>query len=327
MGILRIWGTLDTAQFWPQGVSGHAKGSDADTIKMVVDKKRVLFNGVRTSALSDAYVVDMGKKNFAINSLNTSNIRLQGVDAPELHFPTTVKKTIAQAKNGNFRQAWGETASTALCKFLRRKFGTGKLTCELVSQNIDEPQDVCDVHGRVVGNILVEGLDINLWLLDQGWAFPAFYDGMLKDEIAEAMTRAKQALEDGRGIWPDYKAQAFFDPDMVFRRTDEGDGDDGPVLFPKLFRRAATSYVTHGSLDDLLADIRASKLDRYVRTAAFLKGDRSFKQWGRADGGAVRATPGGKVKLAVQPWDIVLKEEPSVLYRDENAKRRKVMEF
>jgi len=327
MGILRIWGTLDTAQFWPKGVTGHAKGSDADTIKMVVDKKRVLFNGIRTAALSDAYVIDMGKKNFAINSLNTSNIRLQGVDAPELHFPTTVKKTIAKAKNGNFRQAWGESASVALYKFLRRKFGAGKLTCELVSQNIDEPQDICDVHGRIVGNVLVEGLDINLWLLDQGWAFPAFYDGMLKDEIAEAIARGKRARERERGIWPDYKIQAFFDPDMQFRRADEGGGDEGPVLFPKLFRRAATSYVTHGALDDLSADLRASKLDRYVRTQAFLKGDRSFKQWASPKGGAVRATAGGKVKMAVEPWDIVLKEEPSVLYRDENGKRKKVMEF
>ncbi len=327
MGTLRIAGKISLGQFWPKGAVGNSQGSDADTVKVVVDKSRILFNGQSSTALGSAYAIDKGKKKAVINTKGEINVRLQGVDAPELHYPTTVSKQIAQAPNGHFRQAWGESASKALAAFLRRKFGNGPLACEVVSQNIGKPNDICDSHGRVVGNVVVKGLDVNLWLLDNGWAFPTFYESMLKDEIEEATARAQQAKAQGLRIWKDYQSTAFFDAQMHFSRTDSGASDKGPVLLPKLFRRCAASYVTHGSLQNLLADIRASRSDKFVRTSDFLKGGVAFKQWGNAQGGAVRAAASGKVKLALAPWEFVLKEEPSTLYRDIGGQRREITAF
>lgn len=327
MGMLRIAGKVSLGQFWPKGATGRSQGSDADTIKVIVDKSRVLFNGKPSAALVSAYALDKGKKKLVINANGEINVRLQGVDAPELHYPTTIATSIAKKPNGHFRQAWGESAAKALAAFLKKKFGNGPLPCEVVSQNISKPKDICDSHGRVVGNVVINGLDVNLWLLDNGWAFPTFYNSMLKDEIEEATTLARHAKAQSMGIWKDYKAVAFFDAKMLFSKTDRGASDKGPVLLPKLFRRCAASYVTHGSLQNLLVDIRASKLDRFVRTSDFLKGANAFKQWGNAQSGVVSAAASGRVKLALAPWEFVLKEEPSILYRDVGGQRREVIAF
>ncbi len=327
MGTLRIAGKISLGQFWPKGASGNSQGSDADTIKVVVDKSRVLFNGKASTALGSAYAIDKGKKKLVINTKGEINVRLQGVDAPELHYPTTISKKIAKAPNGHFRQAWGESAAKALAAFLKKKFGDGPLTCDVISQNIGKPKDVCDSHGRVVGNVVINGVDVNLWLLNNGWAFPTFYNSMLKDEIEEATSLAKQAKAKNLGIWKDYQAIAFFDAKMLFNRADTGKSDKGAVLLPKLFRRCAASYVTHGSLQKLLPDIRASKSDRFVRTSDYLKGGSVFKQWGDAQNGAVRAAAASKVKLALAPWEFVMKEEPSTLYRDVNGQRREITAF
>jgi endonuclease YncB( thermonuclease family) len=325
MGMLRISGKLNLGQFWPKGAVGRNLGSDADTVKVVVDK--VLFNGTPSSALNSAYVIDKGKKKLAVNSKGEINVRLQAVDAPELHYPTTVGQSVRAKSNGDFRQAWGQTAAKELGKFLKRKFGGGPLRCEVVSQNIAKPQDICDSHGRVVGNVVVNNIDINLWLLDEGWSFPTLYDGMLNDEIEEAVARAKRARDAGKGAWGSYESLAFFNPGMTFSRTDTGTSDKGKVILPKLFRRSSTSYVTHGSLNQLIADIRKSAKDRFVRTGEFIDGKRNFAQWGNAQSGVVGATAGGKVKLTVWPWDFVLKEEPSRLYRDIAGKRKEVTSF
>jgi hypothetical protein len=52
-----------------------------------------------------------------------------------------------------------------------------------------------------------------------------------------------------------------------------------------------------------------------------------FKQWGDAQNGAVRAAAASKVKLALAPWEFVMKEEPSTLYRDVNGQRREITAF
>jgi len=325
MGTLRISGTLSLDQFWPTGAVGRNLGSDADTVRVKVNANGVKFNGAPSSALNDAYVIDMGKKKRAVNAAGEINVRLQAVDAPELHFPTSV--TGAVVHNGDFRQAWGQTATKALADFLKQKFGAGPLACEVVSQNIKNPQDVCDVHGRVVGNVQINGFDINLWLLDEGLTFPTLYSGMLSKEIKDAVARAKAARSAGKGAWADYESLAFFDPNMKFSKANNPASDKGAVLLPKFFRRSATSFVKHGSLDKLIEDIRSSKKDMIVRTRDFINGKRNFKQWGSVQGGVVGPAAGGKVKLAADPWDFVLKEEPSKLFHEVNGKQREVTKF
>ncbi|MEI9911090.1 MAG: hypothetical protein WDO71_16280 [Bacteroidota bacterium] len=92
MGTLRIHGTIDLIQFWPKG------SSDADTtkIKLVVGansfeykkegaasfKKTNAFKGAKSRGTITADVI----KTSAATGLQTITVRLQGVDAPELHF-------------------------------------------------------------------------------------------------------------------------------------------------------------------------------------------------------------------------------------------------
>jgi hypothetical protein len=52
---------------------------------------------------------------------------------------------------------------------------------------VDHPNDVFDTYGRFIGDIQVRrggsGQNINVWLAEQGWAFPALYSTMSAREI------------------------------------------------------------------------------------------------------------------------------------------------
>ena len=88
-GLLEVQGTIDVTQFWP---AGH---SDADTAKILVtiatDSVRFRENDTRpfrvTHFLDGATVgvPSNGKRKPAINAKGQLTIRLQGIDAPELH--------------------------------------------------------------------------------------------------------------------------------------------------------------------------------------------------------------------------------------------------
>ena len=88
-GILRVRGTLDVAQFWPDGMS------DADTMHVAVDARSFAFarnatsRFVPTHAFADAVV--RGRIAAPVVRPNgTIVVRLQGGDAPELHHQVTL---------------------------------------------------------------------------------------------------------------------------------------------------------------------------------------------------------------------------------------------
>jgi endonuclease YncB( thermonuclease family) len=89
MGLLKLRGTLDGAQFWPTGQS------DSDTTKVIVTVHGNSFqfsdDGVThfktTHAFDDARVKGKSGTKTAIGQHGQVTIRLQGIDAPELHYP------------------------------------------------------------------------------------------------------------------------------------------------------------------------------------------------------------------------------------------------
>src|SRR5262249_28461065 len=142
----------------------------------------------------------------AIDSKDRVTIRLQGIDAPELHYeptapvlhgvkPTPEQKAAFKAHNGNFRQFFGETAATHLHDFLG-KAGASPVTC-VVRTQVDEPNDVFDTYGRLVGDIFVtiggKEQNANKWLCDNGWAFPTFYASMTDQEITDLIALTEPA--------------------------------------------------------------------------------------------------------------------------------------
>jgi len=224
-GLLEADGTIDVAQFWPEG---H---SDADTakvlVKIVADGVRFRENNTRpfraTHFLDGATVgiPSNGKRKPAINAKGQLTIRLQGIDAPELHYQPSAleaaefpgldkagfaakKKQYHDAKVVHpYRQLLGATTSKALHDFLAGG-GSPTLPCRVLT-HVDVPNDVFDKYGRMVADIEAtiggKTVNINQWTVRTGAAFPTFYSSMLDAEIKTLRALAKTAQSKKVGVW------------------------------------------------------------------------------------------------------------------------------
>ena len=285
-GLLEVHGTLSVQQFWPRGTS------DADTAQVVVDK--FLF-GPSASKLKQTKVFTSavvkrseGAKTgqAAISKKGEVTVRLQGIDAPELHFRptyehTNVKQNAAiKAYNGDFRQPLGEAAANAMHQLVQG-LGSDPLPC-IVRTRVNQPNDVFDMFGRPIGDIYVKmgasEVDLNHWLLQHGWAFPTFYTSMQDDEIEEILSIAAVAENAGKGVWASYTAKAtnlnlkLLNPGA--NATFSASKDKGKVTMPKLFRRASTwSVGTSAKLfTGTFGDYLRAHSDDCWTTKSFLSG-------------------------------------------------------
>jgi len=252
-GLLKVSGLIDLAQFWPDGES------DADTtkIKLKVGPNAFKFAAdgetfKTTRVFEGAKSTGQGRKPL-IDAKGRITVRLQGIDAPELHYRASAlpgdRADVTDAKREAFnaanraekRQYWAETATVALCEKLSNFAKGGVVKCEFWS-HVDYPHEIADVYGRFVGNIGVGAgfdLDINTWLAEEGWVYPAFYSSMSNDEI-EALCEAAERGRKKKRLWAHLQSKVNkFDARLVYRPHGEvdADADVGPVLFPKLFRR------------------------------------------------------------------------------------------
>jgi endonuclease YncB( thermonuclease family) len=153
MGVLRVIGTIDLGQFWPQGES------DADTTKVLVGVRADSFkyqstpNGAfkTTTVFRNAKVVGRVSK-APIDAKGRITIRLQGIDAPELHYrptlsnkpkPTPAQRDAFKAANKNFRQPYGETATMGLGAYLAKN--QKEIVQCTVETRVDR-QPTCSTH-------------------------------------------------------------------------------------------------------------------------------------------------------------------------------------
>jgi endonuclease YncB( thermonuclease family) len=270
MGLLQVSGSLDTEQFWPKGTS------DADTTKVVVE---IGDNAFRfqphpelpftvTNVFKGAKVRGTSNK-AAIDSNGRITVRLQGIDAPELHYrPTGLSRSAGPAErarfekvNKEYRQFFGESAAVALGQVLGGSGqGSSHRLDATVETYVDAPNDVFDTYGRFVGDIVVqagsEPLNLNQWLVRAGWAFPAFYSSMSNAEIQTYLDCAVAGRSKGR-IWTLYRQKVpDFRPGLVYRPPSSLNsqlstlnlspsglpGDAGSLTLPKLFRRQTCWY-------------------------------------------------------------------------------------
>src|SRR5262245_6346608 len=120
-GLLEVTGTIDLNQFWPMGTS------DADTTKILVQVGQDAFRFRAfptapwkvTHVFDDAIVVGQSEKP-AIDTRGRVTVRLQGIDAPELHYrplaalrrndQTDEQHELYLKWNLEYRQRLGETA-------------------------------------------------------------------------------------------------------------------------------------------------------------------------------------------------------------------------
>jgi endonuclease YncB( thermonuclease family) len=332
-GLLELSGTIDLAQFWPVGQS------DADTVKVLLSGPNA-FRFTRhpgapskvTHAFEGATVKGRGSKP-AIDKQNRVTIRLQGIDATELHYrptaptlkgkkPTAEQRARFNAANGNFRQKFGETATIALATFLA-KAGKSPLKC-VVRTGVDEPDEVFDTFGRLVGDIFVTigGVEqnVNHWLCRKGWAFPTFYSSMTKQEINDLIALSEPARKSKAGIWKRTTSDVSqFDRTLLFRNkgTPDPANDDGQVFFPKLFRRRSTFGIAQ------TAKMVSGLFKNYLKIAP----DACFETSDFLHQGATASTPrrldefvSQVSKFTVGPKDLVFQESKSrVVDKNGNA--------
>jgi endonuclease YncB( thermonuclease family) len=329
-GVLRVKGTIDLAQFWPDGEA------DADTTKIKVqvgansfsfaaDGKtfkptKVYFGAVVRGTSSDPVIDKQGR----------ITVRLQGVDAPELHYRAAALKQrpdVSQAKRKKFnelnktarRQYWAETATVALCKKLKT-FGNGVVKCEMRSL-IDHPAEVIDTYGRFVGNIYVGpkfGVDINVWLAAEGWVYPTYYSSMTVEEI-DVLDAAAEKGKTKKRTWKDYLAAVNkFDKKLVYRKHGPIDAanDKGPVLMPKIYRRQVSYQMQKaaGIAVGKFAEFLAKSPDRCFLTKEFIE-----QSIHTAEPRVLHDFIKGN-KFTLKPQELVFKEKFSDLRRENGAK-------
>lgn len=268
MGTLRIHGTIDLMQFWPIGES------DADTTKIKLEvsansfeyrkegatnfKKTNVFTGAKSKGQVVAEVIKTSKK----TGVKTITVRLQGVDAPELHYKgSPLKKgneiTATMRKNYNSnnkerRQNLAETSTFRLAKHLKQFANTNGFIKAVYESEVEKPSDAIDTYGRFVGDINIDTHNVNLWLVENGWGHPAFYTSMSKEEINSFLTVWKKGKKKaGRTGKLLSKNANEFDWDLLYQPPKKGEiipfhsGDDtGDVLMPKIFRRQVSWMVS-----------------------------------------------------------------------------------
>lgn len=255
--LLEINGSIDLAQFWPNGKS------DADTTKLLLtvtpNSVRVRLAGqprFKTTAAYEGAGIP-GKKDTVTGKAKiepvikngTMTIRLQRIDAPELHYRPDAKGSDGKLKGTglikDYRQHQAETAVVKLVVFLET-FGSNPLPCKFVSElkTSEGPGAAIDKYGRFVGDIILpDGTNLNLWLLEQGLAVIALYDSMLPNEIDESITAWQAGRKSRQGVARLYSDRfSKFDPALEFRKVGSAINSEGDrkFLHPKFYRRQTT---------------------------------------------------------------------------------------
>jgi len=331
-GMLEVAGSIDVNQFWPTG------RSDADTAKVIVNVAAgaLKFRKDSASPFHVTHVFD----NALVKGRTTKppikngqiTIRLQGIDATELHFqPSPLSKAeqkgLSQAKRDAYhavthpyRQLLGATATKTLHDFLASA-GNATLNCRVFTQ-VDHPNEVFDTYGRLVGDIevTVHGRTINLnhWLVETGWAFPTFYTSMTNEEITGFLDLAKKARSNKAPVWK-FLSKTIGPFDFNLREPKKGDTsvlatDKGPVIVPKLFRRYTNwsarnkAKVTSQNFQKFLAAGSDGKPEICFETQDFLLHSVHSANPRRFDEFVV----GGKT-IKFQPDGLVFKEATSLL--------------
>ena len=221
MGLLVARGTIDLNQFWPSGES------DGDTAHVLV--KSFKYDGQITRAFEGATLHGQ----TVIHKDGTVVVRWQGIDSPELHY------------GGKwFRQHWGQAPSVHLAAFLKDKAKGANSVEVQVTTRVKKPNDVFDKYGRFVGDLLLGDVNLNHWMLENGWAFPALYNSLEDDELNAFIAAGKKGKSK---LLNDYTRDlSIWDPSLQTPhkqppgfKYDEAQ-DRGSVQFPKTFRRIVT---------------------------------------------------------------------------------------
>jgi endonuclease YncB( thermonuclease family) len=326
-GLLTVIGSLDINQFWP--ATKGSNSSDGDTVHLKVDPNTsFLFKSSPhakpkvTKKFIGAFVMDHGRKKKAITAKNEIKIRLQGIDTPELHYPAIAK--VDPSKKGTykneFRQPYGAAAANALHKYLQNflEAGPGTVIHATFVTKINTANEAVDSHGRFVGDILVgtaAAQSINTWLVENGWAFPLFYDSMTDKEVQTLV----DAWKIGKKIAarPEKSLRKPLQPFIPGRNVGNAKLPDHAKLnIPKIFRRQAQFWtevagpLTRTEFVTLLNKGIKGKPDAAFPLDYFLK---NFKHLNPKKRVSLADKISSQGTTLFSPEQLVFKEDPATL--------------
>jgi endonuclease YncB( thermonuclease family) len=326
MGLLTITNaTLDIDKLWPAGKS------DADTLTLDVTSAKFEFqphertSSTITRIFESAMVRGQHASNHCISPKHQVIVRLQSVDAPELHCRpsppsildtpqmTPEQKAAFLKFNFEFRQARGED-STARLRTALQIYGKRIIQVRFESR-IDLPNDLFDCYGRAIGDVFVTEAGpefwINRWLLEDGLAFPSFYDSLEPMEITELISAWERGKRKADGLWMSgYQAKVpTFNPKMVYSRWAPGPVQDRALTYPKVFRRQTEWWARTQALIGPMKFVEylQSRKDEARRTQDFVQLGRAAEVQKFADFVSEDET------LVFEPESLIFGEEPTQL--------------
>jgi endonuclease YncB( thermonuclease family) len=272
--------------------------------------------------------MDHGKKHV-ITTKSEIKIRLQGIDTPELHYPVIATRDPSKkaAAATEFRQSYGAGAASALHDHLKGLIGGvgGTLINATFVTRIDHLRNAIDSHGRFVGDILVgtaAAKSINTWLVEQGWAYPLFYDSMTDVEIQTLLDAWKTGkTRGGRPGKHIRKPLQPFDPARNIKNAQVPDG--GVLNYPKIFRRQSTFWtevpgpLPGAQFKQMLLQGLPKKPDKAYFTNYFLTNINKLDPKKRVEL-ADQIGAQGQTKFA--PEGLVFKEDPTTLFAANGTK-------
>jgi endonuclease YncB( thermonuclease family) len=327
-GTVEVHGAINLDQFYYRGGL-----SDADTVKIELTVESVRFRPTKQSpwkenleVFGEGYV----KGNPVVDGQNRITVRLQGIDAPELHYHANrgipEKEMTAEQKerwkNKEYRQWWSAIATWKLATFLNayeelQGFG---IVRAIAYSRVDSPSDVFDIYGRFVGDIIMPKAprkisNINQWLSNEGWAFPTFYNSMSNDEITTLLNISKKAKARKKGVWKMYADLLIpFDDELYLPGKNEPLvdvlEDNGGLNLPKIFRRQVQYEVNKRAgiyKEPTLKKYLSKSKDYCYNTADFLNDNMHVEK--RNLGEFVDS----KGTLIVEPWEFLFIEKPADL--------------
>ena len=234
---------------------------DGDTVRFIADETRIFLDLPR--ARSDAFGKD-----------TSICVRLEGIDAPELHYEGCAQPHGDVALDALLNDiAW---ASAKTIKGEPRGIRATVLTRS------------CDVHGRVIGYLFTDpsllgerastledttklGESVNAHLLRRAVVYTLAYRSQPSPHRTLFRAIAEDARKAGVGVWAKDRSNAGFP-----LRSDSSLGPHGALVFPKIFRRSVAFFREHAPSE-------------------------SFKEWLKLKSGVddeVRASEGGWRRLS-----------------------------
>lgn len=330
---LKFYGILELKQFWPNSAEVDGKiiygQSDAVTMKVTIDKRGGFLiqrhpyaSCEKTKVYNNTAIIGKVKKT-PIDTKGQVTIRLQGIDAPELHYKPDVKNPKIMS------QHYSQTAVFELHKFLTKHSMNGKVDC-VVKTSVVNPEDAFDCYGRFVGELIImkddrEFLNVNHWLAEEGLVFPAYYTSMSNGEIRAIQLMVKSAISKKNGIWEFHCPKRIYNIEEL--ATEYRLGKKGrysptrdkrtPILMPKVFKRLYKYEVLKNG-----KSFKAFLANEKPREKCFMADD--YLKDENKENNIMNFDNLFSVKgdILFKPWEIVFLEAESKLV---NAKTKKVL--